>query len=422
MALKLFTGPKDGLNAQVVRAVASQVGQKVACGDFDVNCVTYRHNAHPMGLSPALETTCGRYVAGVNAIVTYLAEGDLVFRGRSAFERGVVDSFLEAAKEIRDVVEPLPADAAKNGVINGFLRDLNSYLETRTYVASERLTVADVVLAMSLVPLYSKVLDAAARKAYTDLNRWFDTVANSPKVKPFIAPAGVCDKAPAWYKASAAPAVALNAAPAAPAAKAAEGKAEGKEGKKKEKKEKKEEPEWKKAANTKKNAPAAELNGGAFDLRVGLITEVREHPDADSLFVEMIDVGEEKPREICSGLRAHLKAEDLLNKNVVVMCNLKPVKMRGIVSSGMVMCSTGAGDNGTTRLCKCPEGAKAGDAIIVEKYETGAPKVQVPVKKVADLLAEFRSDEAGVVCWKDSKCVVKGKGNCSAEHKSAMVK
>lgn len=41
----------------------------------------------------------------------------------------------------------------------------------------------------------------------------------------------------------------------------------------------------------------------SLDIRVGHIVSVREHPDADGLYVEMIDVGEEKPREIVSGLR-----------------------------------------------------------------------------------------------------------------------
>lgn len=48
-----------------------------------------------------------------------------------------------------------------------------------------------------------------------------------------------------------------------------------------------------------------------LDLRVGLIIEAKQHPDADSLYVEQIDVGEEKPRTIISGLVKHVPVEQM---------------------------------------------------------------------------------------------------------------
>lgn len=77
-----------------------------------------------------------------------------------------------------------------------------------------------------------------------------------------------------------------------------------------------------------------------IDLRIGKIVEVQKHPDADSLYVEKIDLGEEKPRTIVSGLVKWHTLEEMQDRYIVVFCNLKPAKMRGILSEGMVMCAS----------------------------------------------------------------------------------
>ena len=61
-----------------------------------------------------------------------------------------------------------------------------------------------------------------------------------------------------------------------------------------------------------------------LDVRVGRIVEAWEHPDSEKLWCERIDVGEEEPREIASGLRAHYaSAEQLTDRKVLVVCNPK---------------------------------------------------------------------------------------------------
>lgn len=50
---------------------------------------------------------------------------------------------------------------------------------------------------------------------------------------------------------------------------------------------------------------------GRLDLRVGRILKVEKHPDADSLYVEQIDVGEDKPRTVISGLVKHVPIEQV---------------------------------------------------------------------------------------------------------------
>lgn len=75
-------------------------------------------------------------------------------------------------------------------------------------------------------------------------------------------------------------------------------------------------------------------------MRVGRILEIDNHPDADSLFIEKIAVGESEPRTVVSGLRGKVDRKTLLNSLVVVLCNLKPAKMRGVESKGMVLCAS----------------------------------------------------------------------------------
>lgn len=65
-----------------------------------------------------------------------------------------------------------------------------------------------------------------------------------------------------------------------------------------------------------------------------------QHPDADSLYLEKIDVGEAEPRTVVSGLVAYVSQEDLQDRMVLVLCNLKPQKMRGIESQAMLLCAS----------------------------------------------------------------------------------
>lgn len=73
------------------------------------------------------------------------------------------------------------------------------------------------------------------------------------------------------------------------------------------------------------------------DLVVGKITESKVHPDADKLLVFTVDIGEESPRTIVSGIKKWYAPEDLIGKNVIVVRNLAPRKMRGIESEGMLL-------------------------------------------------------------------------------------
>lgn len=69
--------------------------------------------------------------------------------------------------------------------------------------------------------------------------------------------------------------------------------------------------------------------------------DVKKHPDADSLYVEKIDLGEESgPRTIVSGLVNYVPIEEMKDRMVVVLANLKPANLRGVSSHGMLLCAS----------------------------------------------------------------------------------
>ena len=89
---------------------------------------------------------------------------------------------------------------------------------------------------------------------------------------------------------------------------------------------------------------------------MGKIIKCEKHPKADKLLVSQVKIGPET-RQIVSGIAKWYKPEDLIGKEVTVVCNLKPVKLRGIESQGMILA---AGDDGDNLVLPHTTGAKDG--------------------------------------------------------------
>lgn len=88
----------------------------------------------------------------------------------------------------------------------------------------------------------------------------------------------------------------------------------------------------------------------AVDLRVGVMTNVRRHENADSLYVEDVQCGEEQPRQVVSGLVKHFSNEQLEGKRVVIVANLKAGNMRGVKSHAMVLAASSQDGSKVTNL------------------------------------------------------------------------
>ncbi len=82
-----------------------------------------------------------------------------------------------------------------------------------------------------------------------------------------------------------------------------------------------------------------------IDLRVGTVVDSKRVEKTDKLLCSQIDLGEGKPRTVVSGIAKYYDPEDIIGKQVIVVANLKPVKLRGILSEGMVLCASDAEGN-----------------------------------------------------------------------------
>ena len=82
------------------------------------------------------------------------------------------------------------------------------------------------------------------------------------------------------------------------------------------------------------------------DLRVARITEALEHPDADRLLKLQLDDGSGTPRQICAGIKAQYDPASLVGKQVIIVANLAPRKIRGEESRGMLLAASDAPKGG----------------------------------------------------------------------------
>ena len=152
-------------------------------------------------------------------------------------------------------------------------------------------------------------------------------------------------------------------------------KPEKQENKKKEKKvEQKEAP--KKEPLTKEQQ--IDIFNEKVVLKVAKIIEVTRHPDAEKLYVEKLDDGTGVERIICSGLVPYLKEEDLLGKHVVIADNLKPRKLRGIESRGMLLAAdyTDADGKECVEVLDC-SWAAPGTPVVLEGTDPAFAKAEV---------------------------------------------
>ena len=76
------------------------------------------------------------------------------------------------------------------------------------------------------------------------------------------------------------------------------------------------------------------------DLRVGQVLSAERVPKADKLLLMKIDIGEEQPRQVLAGVAQYYEPEKLVGRKVVVVANLKPRKLRGLESQGMVVAAS----------------------------------------------------------------------------------
>jgi len=337
-------------------------------------------------------------------------------------EKAEIEQWLITSSHIATATED-PAKTAER------LSSLNTHLSTRSTLLGSKPSVADVGMYARLAPIVKLWTpeERTGEQGYHHIVRHLDFVQNSSMfslkvdesekvpvdIDQIIAPVKTFDaKAEKEKKKKEKAAAAGGEAPAGETIKekAKETGEKAKEtgekiagavaakvpGVKKEKKEK--QPKPPKAAAVEKP-----LTPAMIDLRVGHILKCERHPNADSLFVSTINCGDAPGtdntseyegkivRTVCSGLNGLIPLEDMQNRKVVTVCNLKPVTMRGIKSCAMVLAASprlapGVEDNhaGPVELVDPPVAAEAGDRVYFEGWEGEPEPVLNPKKKVWD--------------------------------------
>ncbi|KAM0717354.1 hypothetical protein Q7P37_007206 [Cladosporium fusiforme] len=350
-------------------------------------------------------------------------------------EKAEIEQWLITSSHIASATED-PAKTAER------LSSLNTHLSTRSTLLGSKPSIADVGMYARMAPIVKlwSPEERTGEQGYHHIVRHLDFVQNSPmfslqvaqedkipvEVDSIIAPVKTFDAKAEKEKKKKEKAAAAGGAAAAPAAteeKPAESKKEKvKEvagavaakipGVKTEKKEKK--PKAPKPAAVEKP-----LTPAMIDLRVGHILKCERHPNADSLFVSTINCGDAPGtdntseyegkivRTVCSGLNGLIPLEDMQNRKVITVCNLKPVTMRGIKSCAMVLAASprlapGVEDNhaGPVELVSPPVAAEAGDRVFFEGFEGEPEAVLNPKKKVWDYCqAGFTTTETKEVAF-----------------------
>lgn len=123
-----------------------------------------------------------------------------------------------------------------------------------------------------------------------------------------------------------------------------------------------------------------------IEMRVGIILSAEMHPDADSLYIEKIDCGDSTgPRTIISGLAKFIPIADLVGKKVIVVCNLKPSKMRGVMSEGMLLAASSVTDDvEVVEVLQAPLDAVVGELVSIEGLPVSTPDAQLKSKSALD--------------------------------------
>jgi len=344
----------------------------------------------PKGESPALSFN-GKNLIGVDPILNELIDKDNSIFGTNATEKKEVEKQLKFAKELA----PL-SNSPKDSKFLGKLHKINSDMQFSVFCVGNHLTLAD----LAYFPLLHKIVSGfseSERFAFPNLTRYFDFLQHYE---------GIHSSFPSL------PTVSINrnfpdelvqkkhvATPTSESSEHVEQSTSKQEAvvvseeKKPQQQEKKENPKSEKSGTAAKNEgtqkkgqqPAAKseerVDISRIDIRVGKILTCKKHEKAESLYVEEIDLGEGKPRQVVSGLVKFIPLDQMQGIDVCVVCNLKPANLVGVKSEAMVLAASNS-DHTQVELLIPPPGSKIGEKLKFDGYP-GEPDEQLnPKKKV----------------------------------------
>ncbi|XP_043814254.1 methionine--tRNA ligase, cytoplasmic-like isoform X6 [Manihot esculenta] len=180
-------------------------------------------------------------------------------------------------------------------------------------------------------------------------------------------------------------------------------------------------PEKKKPSEKERAEKDKELSVSLLNIQVGLIRKASKHPSADSLLVEEIDVGDAKLRQVVSGLAKYCSPDELTNRRVVLITNVKPGKLRDVMSEGLVLCASNE-DHSVVEPLLPPEGAKIGERVSFSGIDGKPEDVLNPKKKQLEKITlNLFTDDKGVATFKGIPFMTSG-GPCTSSIPKASIK
>ena len=361
------------------------------------------------GGSAKLTLPSGQVLDQINTILEYLVT-----------ESGQVESLLGATSiERAQVLQHLFHLQENLGRLHYYQTELNVVFQSTTFLVGDRLTLADLVLFWNMHPLISKIPSSrwGGSGAPKSLGRWYKSIEQSSLVRRSKVKPAIVTTRPAGAAAFPVPPSGAFTGEFGLNTKRGKGaeRAEKAGGATKKAETKKKPAKAPKASKKAPPAPSAAAEQSPFtkiEIRIGKITKVWEHPDSEKLFCEEIDIGEAKVRSVASGLRPYYKLEDLQDRMVVLVSNLKAAKLGGFKSEGMVLCSK-SGDK--CEFLDPPAGAVIGERLMIDGL-TGEPAKpnQVKKKKLWEAVAaDLKTNSNRVACWQDKPLKCKNGGVCT---------
>jgi methionine--tRNA ligase beta chain len=141
-----------------------------------------------------------------------------------------------------------------------------------------------------------------------------------------------------------------------------------------------------------------------LDIRVARVTEAKLHESNPNSFVSTVDCGNGDVRTVVSGLAKYIPLEEMQNRLVCAVCNLKPGKFQGVLSSAMLLAGSSP-DDAVVELLQPPSGLEAGDVIEFEGYaqadRTTTEKLN-PRHLIFEKVSEdFKISADGLALYKD---------------------
>ncbi|KAN0136621.1 hypothetical protein V8E53_005668 [Lactarius tabidus] len=195
----LFTSSE--VEGKRINAIATYVGLSVEIKEGTSDLVK----------TPTLTSKDGFSVFGVNAIGCYIAAQDpnSTLFSQEAGDPALIDQWIEFVDSeiaryntlilqlVKGAISPYnkPIHTVFQERITSSLTILEKHLATRTFLVSERITLADVTLTAELQSVFSTTVDAPLRSKFPNLLRHFDTVVNQPKLVPVFGSTVFIEKA-----------------------------------------------------------------------------------------------------------------------------------------------------------------------------------------------------------------------------------